>query len=209
MVFARVFNRLFTSPIKFKIKRMPFCIFFYFIFFIHSHSFAISELPIFSFGATLSSGYGSMGNEAEVKQRNILFTPLNAFAGFNVRKLRLGIQYEYYMANQLDDPELFNSQNLSGKGSSIGARLDYYNGKHCLGIIYRFSDEFTLSKPTVSEETAIYKGYQGFELQYYQQLIKNLGFAIGVAQQIYDESTTKPIQWNRLSIGLIYTHFSD
>lgn len=191
---------------KYKIR---FVILFIIIFNIKIICNASSELPVFSFGTTLSAGYGSMGNQAEVIERKILFTPINLFAGFNIRLLRLGLHYEYYTATQLDDPELFNSQNLSGKGSSAAARIDYYDGKHCLGLIYRFSDEFTLSKPTVSGETAIYKSHQGFEIQYYQQLIKKLGFVLGAAQEIYDDSTAKPIQWSRFSIGLIYTNFSD
>src|SRR3989338_7588915 len=63
----------------------------------------------------------------------MIHTPVALFAGFNMKKFRLGINYEYNLAGQTADPASVSNQNLSGKGAAMGVRAEFYDGKQSFG----------------------------------------------------------------------------
>jgi len=66
-----------------------------------SAAFAQSK---YSTGAMILFGSGSMGNSTDVLSRSMTYTPVALFAGYNIKKFRVGINYEYNMAGQTADP---------------------------------------------------------------------------------------------------------
>ncbi len=73
-------------------------------------------------------------------------TPIELFAGVNFKKFRLGLNYKNNMSGQSADPAtITGQQNLSGKGTAIGLRLEYYDGKQSGGLVYRLSDSYALA----------------------------------------------------------------
>lgn len=175
-------------------------------------SFAQSTPGKFSVGAMILFGQGKMGNGSDVPDRDMLSTPVILFTGFNLKKFRLGLNYEYNMSGQTTDPASINgNQNLSGKGAAIGARLEYYDGKQAAGIIYRLSDTFNLDKPTASGASSTYSGGGGISVQYYRQFKKNFGFVLDYTTETFATSVPAPstaIKWTRMSVGIVFTNFS-
>ncbi|MBC7420512.1 MAG: hypothetical protein H7328_07255 [Bdellovibrio sp.] len=165
--------------------------------------------PKFSIGATVEAGQGKMGNGVDVPDRAMIYTGASVFFGYNIfRKLRLGVNYDYYMAGQSVDPAEVNGQNISGKGSSPGIRIDYYDGKQSFGAIYRLSDTFTLDKATLQGSTAVYKSKSGFQIQYYRQIKKRFGFVIDYTTETFDDSLTNSVKWDRVGLGIVLTNFT-
>ena len=166
----------------------------------------------FSAGAMILFGQGSMGNGSDVPDRAMLHTPVILFGGFNIKKFRLGLNYEYNMVGQTADPaSIPGMQNLSGKGTALGARLEYYDGKQAAGLIYRLSDTYNLDKPTASGASVSYSGGGGISLQYYRQIKKNFGFVLDYTTETFKTSVPAPspaIKWTRMSIGVVFTNFS-
>ena len=163
-----------------------------------------------SIGAMVLFGSGQMGNDTDVKKRSMLYTPVEIFAGFNINKFRLGINYEYNIVGQSDDPASFSNQNIGGKGSAAGLRLDYYNGTTSFGLIYHLSEKYTLDKPTLSGATSEYEGKSGYSIQYYHQLKNKVGFVVDYSMGDMKSSAnnSNDISWNRASIGLVFTNFT-
>ncbi len=177
--------------------------------FISSVSFSQTK-PSPSVGAMVLFGSGKMGNSTDVIERSMVFTPIALFAGFNIRKFRLGLNYEYNMAGQSDDPVALGNQNIGGKGSAMGLRLEFYDGKQAFGAVYRLSEKFTLDKPTLSGAVSEYEGKSGFSLQYYRQIKSKIGFVLDYTNSEMKSSTANSgdIKWNRVGLGLVFTNFS-
>ena len=176
-------------------------------------SFAQSGGPgKFSAGAMVLFGQGNMGNGSDVPDRAMLHTPVILFGGFNLKKFRLGLNYEYNMVGQTADPATIpGNQNLSGKSTALGVRLEYYDGKQAAGLIYRLSDTYNLDKPTASGTSATYSGGGGMSVQYYRQIKKNFGFVLDYTTETFKTSVPAPsaaIKWTRISVGLVFTNFS-
>ncbi len=163
----------------------------------------------FTAGALLGVGQGQMGNGVGVPNRAMFFTNVGLFAGYNIKKFRIGGNYEYNLAGQSDDPASVSGQNLSGKGSAVGLRLDYYDGKQSLGLIYRLSDTYNLDQPTAAGTSATYKSKGGFQIQYYRQFKKRFGFVIDYTTETFDDSLTDPVKFNRISLGVVFTNFAN
>ncbi len=165
--------------------------------------------PKFSIGAMVEAGQGKMGNGVDVPDRNMIYTPVSFFMGYNIRKLRLGLNYEYNIAGQSVDPAEVGGQNISGKGTAPGVRIDYYDGKQSFGVIYRVSDTFTLDKATVQGTTAVYKSKGGFQVQYFRQVKKRFGFVIDYTTETFDDSLTNNVKWDRIGLGVVLTNFTN
>lgn len=180
----------------------------FFMSLISSITFAQTKVGA-SVGAMVLIGSGKMGNSSDVLSRNMLYTPVALFAGYNIKKFRLGLNYEYNLVGQTDDPATFSNQNVGGKGSAMGVRFDFYDGKQSFGVIYHLSEKYTLDKPTIAGTTADYEGKSGFSLQYYRQFKKKLGFVIDytTADMKSSAANSDDIQWNRISLGLVFSNF--
>jgi hypothetical protein len=163
---------------------------------------------LLSGGLMVGMGQGQMGNGVDVANRTMIYTPITLFAGFNIKKFRIGANYEYDIVGQSDDPASFGNQNLSGKGSATGVRLDYWDGKQAFGIIYRMSDTFNADKPTNAGTTATYTSTGGYQVQYYRQIKKRIGVVLDYTTETFDKSLTNNIKWTRLSLGVVFTNFT-
>ena len=155
-------------------------------------------------------GSGKMGNDSDVLSRSMIYTPVALFAGFNIKKFRLGINYEYNLVGQSDDPAQFGNQNLGGKGSAMGLRFEYYNGKTAAGLIYRLSEKYTLDKPTLSGGVSEYEGKSGFGFQFYRQIKKKIGIVLdySMGEMKSSAGNSNDIKWDRIGIGLVFTNFA-
>lgn len=180
--------------------------------FYSNFTFAQSGPGKFSAGAMVLFGQGNMGNGSDVPDRAMLHTPIILFGGFNIKKFRVGLNYEYNMAGQTADPaSIPGQQNLSGKGTALGVRLEYYDGKQSAGIIYRLSDTYALTKPTSSGASSTYSGGGGLSVQYYRQIKKNFGFVLDYTTETFSTSVPAPsaaVKWTRMSVGIVFTNFS-
>lgn len=174
-----------------------------------SVSFAQAKVSA-SVGAMVMMGSGKMGNSTDVLNRSMLYTPVALFAGFNMKKFRLGLNYEYSVVGQTDDPSTLGNQNIGGKGSSAGLRLGFYDGKQAFDLIYRAMDKYTLDKPTLAGNVAEYDGKMGFSIQYYRQLKKKFGFVIDYTSSEMKSSAANSddIKWDRISIGIVLSNFT-
>lgn len=160
-------------------------------------------------GAMVLFGTGKMGNTSDVLSRSMIYTPVAFFAGFNIKKYRIGVNYEYNLAGQSEDPANLGNQNVGGKASIVGLRFDYYDGTQSAGLIYHMSSKYILDKPTLAGTVADYDGKMGFSLQYYRQIKKKLGFVLDYTSSDMKSSvaTTDDIKWDRISLGLVFTNF--
>lgn len=161
-----------------------------------------------SYGGIVSMGQGTMGNGSDVPSATMIYTPISFFAGYNIKKIRLGVQYEYFFAGQSSDPKSSNNVNLSGKGSSQGVRLDYYDGRQALGLIYRMSEKYDLNRQTIAGTSVSFAAKNGFEIQYYRQIINKFGIVVDYTSETFDDSLTQQIKWDRISLGLVFSNFS-
>ena len=174
-----------------------------------TETYAQSQPPRFSAGAMLMAGKGKMGNGlADAPERDMTYIPVGLFAGVNFKKFRLGLNYEYMMSNQDTDPAEVANTNVSGTGTSIGVRLEYYNGKHSIGAVYRAATTYALEKQTVAGVSASYKG-SGFSLQYTRQIKNKIGFVIDYTQETFNESLASGnIKWDRIGLGIVFSNFA-
>lgn len=174
-----------------------------------TETFAQSQPPRFSAGAMLLAGKGKMGNGlADAPERDMTYIPVGLFAGVNFKKFRVGLNYEYMMSSQDTDPAEVANTNVSGNGTSIGARLEYYNGKHSIGAVYRASTTYTLEKQTAAGVSATYKG-SGFSLQYTRQIKNRFGFVIDYTQETFNDSLASGnIKWDRVGLGIVFSNFA-
>lgn len=163
-----------------------------------------------SIGAMVMFGQGKMGNDTDVLSRSMIYTPVAVFAGFNIRKFRLGLNYEYNLVGQSDDPANFAGQNIGGKGSAPGVRLGYYNGKTAVEAIYRLSEKYTLDKPTATGATSEYEIKSGYGVQIYTQVKKKFGIVLDYSMGEYKSSNalSNDIKWDRVSLGLVFSNFA-
>lgn len=164
----------------------------------------------FSAGAMVLYGTGSMGNSTDVLSRSMVFMPIDLFAGFNIKKFRLGFNYEYNLVGQSAEPADFSNQNIGGSGSATGLRLEYYDGKQAAGVVCRLGEKYTLTKPTAAGGTVRYDGKLGFGFQYYRSIKNKFGVVIDFTSGEMTSPTgdTADIKWNRMAIGMVFTNFS-
>ena len=172
----------------------------------------------FSVGAMALFGTGKMGNgligAGNAADRDMLYTSLGLFAGFNIKKFRLGLNYEYMMAGQSTDPGAsgdgkLDGTNISGTATTPGVRLEYYDGKNSFGLVYRLSTDYKLDKTTLASTAATYKGSGGISVQYMRQLKNKLGIVIDYTTETFNDSlTTGNVKWNRIGLGVVFTNFS-
>lgn len=162
-----------------------------------------------SAGAMLLFGTGKMGNSTDVLDRSMVYTPIALFAGYNIKKFRLGINYEYNLAGQSEDPANLGNQNVGGKGTAMGLRFDFYDGKQSAGMVYHLSEKYTLDKPTILGTTADYNGKSGFSFQYYRRLRKKVGIVLDYTMVELKSSTgnTADIKFDRIGLGIVFTNF--
>lgn len=163
-----------------------------------------------SVGAMVLLGQGKTGNDTDVLSRSMIHTPIVLFGGFNIKKLRIGLNYEYDMIGQSDDPASFSNQNIGGKTSSAALRLDYYNGTTSFGVSYRLMDKYTLDKPTLSGATSEYEGKGSYGLQVYTQIKRKFGIVADYSMGEYKSSNgnSNDIKWDRISLGIVFTNFT-
>lgn len=188
-----------------------FCLFLIAVFAFSTECFAArGDFGKPTIGAMMLMGSGQMGNDTDVLKRNMLYTPLAVFAGVNYKKFRFGINYEYNVVGQTDDPAGFANQNIGGKGSAAGIRLEFYNGKHAFGLIYRASEKYTLDKATLAGTVSEYDGKGGFGIQYYRQIKNKIGIVADYTMGTLTSSAgnSDDLTWNRASLGLVFTNFA-
>lgn len=173
---------------------------------VSSAAFAQSKV---SAGAMLLFGTGKMGNSTDVLDRSMVFTPIALFAGYNIKKFRIGINYEYNLAGQSEDPANLGNTNVGGKGAAMGLRFDFYDGKQSAGLIYHMSEKYTLDKPTILGTTADYDGKSGISLQYYRRLKKKVGIVLDYTMVELKSSAgnTADIKFGRIGVGIVFTNF--
>ena len=161
-------------------------------------------------GGMVLFGSGTTGNNTDVLSRSIVHSAIGLFAGVNIKKFRLGLNYEFDTAGQSADPTTLNNTNISGKISAAGLRFDFYDGKQSAGLIYRASEKYTLDKPTLNGNTSTYNGKGSISVQYYRQLRKKIGFVIDYTAGQFTSATanTNDLTWNRISLGLVLTNFA-
>jgi hypothetical protein len=221
VIFYTISDRIITWPIEdssslvrlLKGAHVFFQSFLAFIFSIvilfQTSSFAQSGNPKFSIGAAAMAGQGKMGNGAsDAPDRDMIYIPIAFFAGFNIKKFRVGLNYEYFMGNQSTDPAEVAGTNTSGTGNALGLRLEFYNGKQSFGAVYRASSTFALEKQTLLGTTATYKG-SGFSLQYMVQLKKKFGLILDYTTDNYKDSLdTSPVKTSRVGLGVVFSNFT-
>jgi hypothetical protein len=163
----------------------------------------------FSAGAMLMAGQGKMGNGlADAPDRDMTFIPVGLFAGVNFKKFRLGLNYEYAMASQSTEPAEVANTNVSGTGSSIGARFEYYSGVTAFGLVYHASADYTLEKQTFAGSSVTYKG-TGFSIQYMRQIKKKFGVVVDYSTGEFTESLASGnVKWNRIGLGVVFSNFT-
>jgi len=169
--------------------------------------------PKFSVGVMALVGQGKMGNgltgNGNAPDRDMLFTPVGLFLGYNFKKFRLGLNYEYMIGGQTTEPAEVGDTNLSGTGTAPGIRLEYYDGKNAFGAVYRLSSEYKLDKQTFAGTAATYKGSGGFSIQYMRQIKNKLGIVVDYTTEEYSESlTTGNVKWNRVGLGIVFSNFA-
>lgn len=169
-----------------------------------------SKGPGPSIGAMVLFGSGKMGNETDVLKRSMIYTPVSVFAGFNIRSFRLGLNYEYNLVGQSDDPANFANQNIGGKGNAPGLRLDYWNGTTAFGLVYRMNEKYTLDKPTVNGSVSEYESKNGYSIQFYRQIRKRIGIVLDYSMGEFKSSAgnSDDIKWDRAGIGIVFTNFT-
>lgn len=162
-----------------------------------------------SVGAMLLFGTGKMGNTTGVLSRSMIYTPVALFAGYNIKKFRVGINYEYNLVGQSEDPASLGNQNLGGKGANMGLRLEFYDGKQAAGMVYHLSERYTLDKPTLLGAASVYEGKSGFSFQYYRQFKNRFGFVIDFSSGDMKSvgANTDDIKWDRIGLGIVFTNF--
>ncbi len=163
----------------------------------------------FSIGAMVLGGQGKMGNgQTDAPDRDMFYIPVAFYAGFNIKKFRLGVNYEYSLTNQTTDPATVASTNLSGTTNALGLRLEYYNGSQSIGAVYRASVSHALEKQTFLATSATYKG-SGLSVQYMIQIKKKIGLVLDYTMDTYSDSlATGSIKSNRVGLGLVFANFA-
>lgn len=180
------------------------------LFFANNFALAQSKSPSrFSIGLAVMGGQGKMGNgQMDAPDRDLTYIPVDFFAGFNIKKFRIGVNYEYFMGNQKTDPAEVNGTNTSGTGNSLGLRLEFYNGSQSFGAVYRAATTYALTKQTLLGTTATYKG-SGFSIQYMVRLKKKIGLILDYTTDNYSDSlSTAPVKSDRIALGLVLSNFS-
>lgn len=171
-----------------------------------------ASAPRFSIGIYALGAQGKMGNglagAGNALDRDMLHTPAGLFLGYNMKRFRLGLNYEYNMVGQTTDPAEVGDTNLGGTSTSPGIRLEYYDGKNSFGAVYRMSDEYKLQKQTFAGVESIYKGNGGFSVQFMRVLKGKVGLIIDYTSQEYKESlSTGNVKWSRAGIGIVISNF--
>lgn len=163
----------------------------------------------FSGGAMVLFGTGSMGNSVDVLSRSMVHTPIGLFGGINIKSFRIGFHYEFNMVGQTADPTTVNNQNIGGKASASGLRLDYYDGKQAVGVIMKMAETYTLDKPTITGDTAIYEGSSSMGIQYYRSFKKKIGFVFdySMGQLKSSAGLSNDITYDRISLGIVFSNF--
>lgn len=139
--------------------------------------------------------------------RNMDFTTYQAFLGFRISNYRFSIAGEYSYVAQKTDVEVVSNTNLSGQGLVYGPRIEYYDGKESIGIIYRLDSRFNLNKSDANGNKQFYSSKTGFNIQYTRRIKNKLGIVIDYTREEYGRSLPEPVKWDRLSIGFIFTNF--
>ncbi len=163
----------------------------------------------YSAGFIVTGGQGSMGNGLiDAENRDMNHMPVQIFFGFRFSKFRFALNAEYSKVSQSTDPLEVDNTNIAGTGLAVGPRLDYYDGKQSFGVFYRASDSYRLDRPDINNEQREYKSTNGIGVQYTRRISGRLGIAIDYTKETFTESLdTKNINWDRISIGLIYSNF--
>jgi hypothetical protein len=166
-------------------------------------------VPKYSIGVAAMAATGKMGNGlSDAPDRDMILYPVVLFTGFNMRKFRLGLNYEYMMANQTTKPADVANTNTSGKGSSLGLRLEYYDGVQSFGGVYRLSSDYALDKKTAAGDEVKYKGTNGFSVQYMRKIKNRIGFIIDYSSEEFKDSlSSQNIKWSRVGIGIVFANF--
>lgn len=177
-----------------------------------------ASAPKFSAGIYAFVGQGKMGNgllgSGNAPDRDMLHTPVGLFLGFNMKKFRLGLNYEFNMIGQTTDPGVsgdgkLDGTNLTGTSTAPGVRLEYYDGKNSFGAVYRVSDQYKLQKQTFAGIDSTYKGSGGYSVQFMRVLKGKVGLIIDYTSQEYKESlSTGNVKWSRTGIGIVISNFS-
>lgn len=156
-------------------------------------------------------GSGQMGNgdiDHLAPKRTMEYFPIGAFAGYNFKSLRLGLNYEYVIVNQTTSPSEVNFTNLSGKESNVGLRVEYFNGKYSFGAILKPVNDYKLTKTTGNGLSSAYKAKLGYGIQATVQLRKEIGLVFDFSSTTYDESLSDAnVVSNRVSLGLMLSNF--
>jgi hypothetical protein len=160
-------------------------------------------------------GSGSMGNSTDVLSRAMGYNTVGLFGTFNIKKFkrlekfRLGVNYETTIVGQTAEPSTVSNQNIGGTSSGAGVRLEYYNGKTAFGLIYRMSDKYTMSKPTLNGSTSTYDGTSGFGIQFQRKLKNRIGIVLDYSMGTYNSPTasTDDLTWTRATLGIVFSNF--
>ncbi len=156
-------------------------------------------------------GSGQMGNgdlNNLAPERSMQYFPIAAFFGYNYKKLRFGLNYEYVIVNQTTSPSEVNFTNLTGKETNAGLRIEYFNGKYSGGIILKPSNDFKLTKTTGNGESSAYKSNFAYGVQVTAQLRKEIGLVVDYSATTYNESLSDAdVTMNRFSVGLMLSNF--
>ena len=164
-----------------------------------------------SYGIMALFGSGQMGNgdlNNLAPDRTMEYFPIAGFFGYNYKKLRLGLNYEYVIVNQTTSPSEVNFTNLTGKESNVGLRVEYYSGKYSAGVILKPSNSYALTKTTGNGNSSAYKAKLGYGVQLTAQMRKEIGLVFDYSAATYDESLSDAdVTMNRFSVGLILSNF--
>lgn len=164
-----------------------------------------------SYGIMALFGSGQMGNgdiNNLAPDRTMEYFPIAGFIGYNFKKLRLGLNYEYVIVNQTTSPAEVNFTNLSGKESSAGLRIEYYSGKYGFGAILKSGTSYALTKTTGDGNSSTYKAKLGYGIQFTARMRKEIGIVFDYSAAIYDESLPDAdVKMNRISVGLMLSNF--
>jgi len=162
----------------------------------------------FNYGFLGLFGQGKMGNAKTYSlYRNMDFTTYQVFLGFRISNYRFSAVGEYAYVAQKTDVEVVSNTNLSGQSLAYGPKIEYYDGRESIGLIYRLDSRFNLRRLDVNNNKQFYSSKTGFNIQYTRRLKNNLGIVIDYTREEYERSLPEPVKWDRLSIGFVISNF--
>lgn len=134
---------------------------------------SFEEATPFAWHAGAGAMIGKTGNSTNTPVRNMIYTPGDIFVGYRRKRLRIGVDFQYEVYGQTDDPASFSNQNLEGTSLSAGLEAQYFFSlRWGMGLKYTAWNKLSLDTSAANGQSFSYINGTGWTLK----LIRN--FAI-------------------------------